>query len=175
MDQRSVQDRASGSGVFARDPDAQLDLTPLDISNVKYDTDTAYLMACTAWKMESVLREFASFQPIKLWFAYPIHIADSEVGNLLLGAKAKKPGGKQKGSGLNKETIDTAIRKSGVSGRSQAGRSGRQARYVGTACEKDDKKPVRRFVPCEERHRFRGLRGIWKENNLYIRFVSFFF
>ena len=109
MDQRSVQDRASGSGVFARDPDAQLDLTPLDISNVKYDTDTAYLMACTAWKMESVLREFASFQPIKLWFAYPIHIADSDVGNLLLGAKAKKPGGKQKGSGLNQETIDTAF------------------------------------------------------------------
>ena len=27
----------------------------------------------TAWRLESTLREFASFKPVNFWFEYPIH------------------------------------------------------------------------------------------------------
>ena len=68
-------DRASGSGVFARDPDAQLDMIQLelddDLSNNVRDGNA------TAWRMESSLREFENFKPINFWFEYPIHRLDN--------------------------------------------------------------------------------------------------
>jgi len=68
-------DRASGSGVFARDPDAQLDMIQLelddDLSNNVRDGNS------TAWRMESSLREFENFKPINFWFEYPIHRLDN--------------------------------------------------------------------------------------------------
>ena len=74
---KKAMDRASGSGVFARDPDAQLDLTPLeltdDIKNYVQDGNA------TAWRLESNLREFPNIKPVNFWFDYPIHrIDDSE-------------------------------------------------------------------------------------------------
>lgn len=130
-------DRASGSGVFARDPDALLDLTELDLSedlikqeinkavakaivselkkrNYKYYEDEISLddglskvamlkhakealddsqydeimkislrveeiiKQRTAWRLEGTLREFASFDPVNLWFEYPIHVMDED-------------------------------------------------------------------------------------------------
>lgn len=130
-------DRASGSGVFARDPDALLDLTELDLSedlikqetnkavadwlvrlikekNPKYYEDeiglddtlskskmydhtrealkdlsqydlNAYIAQIeerikrrTAWRLEGTLREFAGFDPVNLWFDYPIHTMDMD-------------------------------------------------------------------------------------------------
>lgn len=62
-------DRASGSGVFARDPDALLDLTELEVS-----ADTA--KGRTAWRIEGTLREFPRFAPVNVWFDYPIHKHD---------------------------------------------------------------------------------------------------
>lgn len=138
---RSI-DRASGSGVFGRDPDAVMDLIELDISkdrraelynhvaraslealagNLGLDIDRvplesrspyeAFLMAfqgefpehaqaasdrlynarvgCNAmsgWRIEASLREFMTPQPRRIWFKYPIHIADSH--DLLTDAKA---------------------------------------------------------------------------------------
>lgn len=125
-------DRASGSGVFARDPDALLDLIELELSDdlirqqmnnavcavcaraleaggftdeVSQDemcAERSMLEACqralkgqsyreltdavaaarkavqarTAWRVEGTLREFPKFQPIDLWFDYPVHRID---------------------------------------------------------------------------------------------------
>lgn len=74
---KRVIDRASGSGVFARDPDAQLDIIELELSedmknNVR-DGDA------TAWRMEGSLREFKNFKPVNFWFEHPIHRLDSQL------------------------------------------------------------------------------------------------
>ena len=126
-------DRASGSGVFARDPDALLDMTELvpteairkqlenraacaacaaeldrrGLSDVytrddacsrakmlelcrqqiapaqlpaldrSIDAACAAARARTAWRIEGTLREFARFDPVNLWFDYPVHRLDT--------------------------------------------------------------------------------------------------
>lgn len=126
-------DRASGSGVFARDPDALLDLIELEPTDkiIQQQTDRAICNICkkwlirfntdlnefsrddllvkdkalaickeqlskismsrlhediravsklvrqrTAWRIEGTLREFPRFEPLNLWFDYPVHIVD---------------------------------------------------------------------------------------------------
>ena len=125
-------DRASGSGVFARDPDAVIDLIELEtteelmqqqenkglcnvcktfmdkhykiidipeddqLSSVKFipycenslsdklrkdlqiqlDAERQKVHAMTAWRIEGTLREFRKFDPINLWFRYPVHYLD---------------------------------------------------------------------------------------------------
>lgn len=127
-------DRASGSGVFARDPDALLDLIELPVTGAvlqqqadnkvceicenalkrfgKEDeifpddlcSDTAMLEICrrelppvayarlleevepaaesakhkTAWRIEGTLREFPKFDPLSLWFEFPVHTTDTD-------------------------------------------------------------------------------------------------
>lgn len=136
---KKSMDRASGSGVFARDPDALIDLVELEIpeqlmktqvnntlvkfyedkirtlNNQYYKTKigmddhysyekmkhhaekslSGYLLdvraeaksleesvkQTTAWRVEGTLREFAKFEPVNMWFGYPIHIID-DVGVL---------------------------------------------------------------------------------------------
>lgn len=126
-------DRASGSGVFARDPDAMLDMTELTPTEAirKQLENRAACVACkkaldghglqdtysqddvlsrarmldickehlslaerrcldddiaqasrralsqTAWRIEGILREFARFEPVNLWFDYPVHTLDT--------------------------------------------------------------------------------------------------
>lgn len=126
-------DRASGSGVFARDPDAMLDMTelePTDAIKKQLETRAACKVYCdvldkrgfgdiygpddalsraqmltlckehlgqadlrmidaqaekakaaalsqTAWRIEGTLREFARFDPVNLWFEYPVHRLDT--------------------------------------------------------------------------------------------------
>ena len=92
-------DRASGSGVFARDPDALLDLLELEVTETMrqelYKTVTAYERQAaerwTAWRIEGTLREFEKFQPVNLWFDYPAHRLD-EAGVLkAAGADGEAP------------------------------------------------------------------------------------
>lgn len=142
-------DRASGSGVFARDPDALLDYIELEqtdsllkqeenkavckvctawlnrhinywdreVSQDDMLSESAMLSACnrlmdtslynsmlpeifaarqsakhkTAWRIEGTLREFAKFQPVNLWFDYPVHMVD-EGGSLQdLDAEGEAP------------------------------------------------------------------------------------
>lgn len=81
--QREAMSRASGSGVFVRDGDALLVMTPIDSS------DDAYLDACShgrdgralenprvGFTMEGSLRSFPDFRPFKVWFEHPIHYVD---------------------------------------------------------------------------------------------------
>lgn len=62
-------DRASGSGVFARDADALLDM-------IQLNTSDQVGLPGTAWRIEGTLREFKPFQPLNVWFKYPIHKLD---------------------------------------------------------------------------------------------------
>lgn len=73
---KRMMDRGSGSGVFARDPDAILDITALDMTDeIKAAAKSEH---STAWRLEGVLREFKSFKPINFWFNYPVHEVDYE-------------------------------------------------------------------------------------------------
>lgn len=87
---KNVMDRGSGSGVFARDPDAIIDLLRLRlppgfqsfVSGGEYPTELtkagiSLAPDATAWKVSCVLREFATPPDVKLWFGYPLHIVDS--------------------------------------------------------------------------------------------------
>lgn len=74
-------DRASGSGVFARDPDALLDLVELDAK------DIGGMKGKTAWRIEGTLREYAKFEPLNLYFEYPVHRVDKT--GILDGLKAE--------------------------------------------------------------------------------------
>lgn len=135
---KKSMDRASGSGVFARDPDALLDLIELETTDalMKQEENKAVCEACrmyldahfkwqeelsqddllsstqmlnycqnrldkwqmqalgrlveeakkrvkslSAWRIEGTLREFPKFEPVNLWFRYPVHQVD-EVGCL---------------------------------------------------------------------------------------------
>lgn len=130
---KKSMDRASGSGVFARDPDALLDLIELEMNDdlLKQEENKAVCDACrqyldahfewkdelslddlcssyqmlnycenkldrwqyavleqqvnaararvrqrTAWRIEGTLREFPKFDPVNLWFDYPVHYTD---------------------------------------------------------------------------------------------------
>jgi RecA-family ATPase len=65
---KKAMDRASGSGVFARDPDAQLDMLEIEPPDDYMDNTTD-----TAWQIESSLREFPNIIPKRIWFRYPLH------------------------------------------------------------------------------------------------------
>ncbi len=54
---KSAMDSASGSGVFARDADAQVDMIQLNLVEVPMQNDDEDSTA-TAWRLESSLREF---------------------------------------------------------------------------------------------------------------------
>lgn len=130
---KKSMDRASGSGVFARDPDALLDLIELETSDAliiqeenkavckacriyldsqrawqddlsqddlcsrtrmleycqeklsrgqmatlqfRIDQEIARVRKMTAWRIEGTLREFPKFDPVNLWFDYPVHRVD---------------------------------------------------------------------------------------------------
>ena len=74
--QKRAMDRASGSGVFARDPDAQLDMIELALNEELKEKTKDSPVPVTAWRMESSLREFRNFQPVNFWFRYPLHYVE---------------------------------------------------------------------------------------------------
>lgn len=142
-------DRASGSGVFARDPDALLDLIELEPAEalLENEENNAICSACirflndsdydweddvsqdamcssvqmlayckkklsaanmavlnaqieavkagirkkTAWRIEGTLREFPKFEPVNLWFDYPVHRADQTGALKDIQPDAEKP------------------------------------------------------------------------------------
>lgn len=73
-------DRGSGSGVFARDPDAIIDLVTLSP-----DKDALAVIKATTiredaipMQMSFILRDFRSPQPMNMFFTFPLHIIDIE-------------------------------------------------------------------------------------------------
>lgn len=169
-------DRASGSGVFARDPDALLDMTELvpteairkqlenraacavcaaeldrrglsdaytrddACSRAKMlelcrqqiapaqlpaldraiDAACAAARARTAWRIEGTLREFARFDPVNLWFDYPVHRLDTGLLEDLnpesaaqaygrAGAAIRWPGGKEESAKRAQKELSAAF------------------------------------------------------------------
>jgi len=111
---KKAMDRASGSGVFARDPDAQLDLIQLEADD-DFMLKNADNPNATAWRLECSLREFANFKPVNLWFDYPLHKAD--LAGVLNGIGAEgsveanlaKSGKRKSTPESRKEDFDTAF------------------------------------------------------------------
>ena len=74
---KASMDRASGSGVFARDADALLDMIELRIPKEhEEEVKAEYGEKCTAWRMDATLREFQRIEPVDLFFSYPLHEID---------------------------------------------------------------------------------------------------
>jgi hypothetical protein len=81
--QKRSMDRASGSGVFARDPDTLLDYIELNPSREKIleilpDYTGKRDKLPSAYRIEGTMREFAPFTPVNCLFQYPIHIYDED-------------------------------------------------------------------------------------------------
>ena len=77
----NAADRSSGSGVFARDPDAILDMRELKTDGIESKYREAHPDACnvlTAWEVRGTLREFAPMAPKRVWFDHPVHVPDTE-------------------------------------------------------------------------------------------------
>lgn len=75
----NAADRSSGSGVFARDPDAIIDLREVvadgfDNGYRKEHEDASNVL--TGWEISSTLREFEPIPPFRCWFDYPVHRYD---------------------------------------------------------------------------------------------------
>lgn len=115
-------DRASGSGVFARDPDALLDMIRLNPVDVGKDLEDGQ----TAWRISATLREFPSPDDIDVVFDHPVHHitedlkeaqpmsgmgadVNSQRGNAVKGDKAEKRYTRLKGFVQNWDEIDTSI------------------------------------------------------------------
>lgn len=106
---KKAMDRASGSGVFGRDPDAVVTLTDLEVTEkilahldhnfesmfpewrtAKKDAENykaarwQQITQTTPWRVEMTLREFATPEPVNIWFRYPLHIV--ETGDVLADA-----------------------------------------------------------------------------------------
>lgn len=65
-------DRSSGSGVFARDPDALIDMIQLDPKDVD-NPDNPLDDGLTVWRMSFTLREFRNPEDIDVVFDFPLH------------------------------------------------------------------------------------------------------
>ena len=76
---KRAMDRSSGSGVFARDPDALLDIIQLELTDEIRNSCADE--GATGWRLEANLREFRNIKPVNFWFNYPLHELD-ETGEL---------------------------------------------------------------------------------------------
>lgn len=115
---KKAMDRASGSGVFARDPDAQLDVIELKkplFKEVETETEEGEVVEIerfdttrTAWRLEASLREFPPIAPVNFYFDYLLHPLDAEgtlatycpegsgLANLALSSRKSTPEMRQK-------------------------------------------------------------------------------
>lgn len=105
---KKAMDRASGSGVFARDPDALIDIVPLEmtedfVNNVR-DPEFAH---ATPWRVEFVLREFPSPQPVNVWFSWPLHYIDDSEEMAALSPQGSATANLMKSSRRSSSTPDS--------------------------------------------------------------------
>ena len=115
---KKAMDRASGSGVFARDPDLLIDFLPLELTDSfeNYEMDPEYKASgATPWRVEFVVREFRTPQPIDVWFRWPLHQRDETGAVSRLAPQGSAEGNLSKSSKRNstpekrKMEFDTAF------------------------------------------------------------------
>lgn len=80
---RAAIDRGAGAGTFARDPDAILTMTQLDITDPAEPSNTA-------WRMEYVLREFPNKEPVSFWWKYPMHQIEPDLKDVQVETSATR-------------------------------------------------------------------------------------
>ena len=101
----NAADRSSGSGVFARDPDAIIDLREVDVNGLQDKYKAEHPDACsvlTGWEVTGTLREFAPMAPKRIWFDHPIHVPDNN--NFLGVASYNDSGASGRGVGDDQRT-----------------------------------------------------------------------
>lgn len=105
----NAADRASGSGVFSRDPDAILAMSELMLS----DEDTTRYrrvhsgpsgVTPTGWRVSATLREFPTPPDFDIWFDWPLHRYDDE--GMLRDRSDKPPRGVGSGQTSKKDGVD---------------------------------------------------------------------
>ena len=104
---KSSMDRGSGSGVFARDSDAILDLIEVDVP----DEAAIHAEGASGWRVSPTLREFGFMEPFEVWWKHPKHTRD-EMGDLS-GSEAKTPGGQGGSSDKWKKKVSLLEGKAG--------------------------------------------------------------
>lgn len=75
----NATDRASGSGVFSRDPDAILAMSELNADDGKvatYRQVRTGAVTPTGWRISCTLREFPTPPDFDIWFDWPLHVPD---------------------------------------------------------------------------------------------------
>lgn len=75
----NAADRASGSGVFVRDPDAILAMSELRVDEGKVSTYRQVrdgTTTPTGWRISATLREFPTPPDFDIWFDWPLHVHD---------------------------------------------------------------------------------------------------
>jgi RecA-family ATPase len=79
---KTSMDRASGSGVFARDVDALLDMTELELTD-----EIKEQLHCNddarGWKIESTLRSFPKHKPFFTIYDFPLYKSDVDIEKTL--------------------------------------------------------------------------------------------
>ncbi len=103
---KKAMDRASGSGVFARDPDALIDIVPLEMTDDFKNNyrDDPY---AKPYRIEFVLREFASPDPINVWYKWPLHYVDDSDELSALAPQGSTSGNLTKSSRRGSSTPDS--------------------------------------------------------------------
>ena len=85
---RGAIDRASGSGVFARDPDAMLDMSPIAVPSDMRDRlayhvtgadGTDHERHASAYRVSYTLREFETPPPRDVLFEWPLHVVTDKL------------------------------------------------------------------------------------------------
>ncbi len=108
---RNASERASGSGVFTRDPDAILSMSELSVDDAKLNTYRNVHKRPdsipTGWRISSTLREFATPPDFDVWFDWPLHVPD--VGGILKSTKEADDAG-EKGVGDNQKKSTDWVR-----------------------------------------------------------------
>lgn len=120
----NAMDRSSGSGVFARDPDAILDMTEVKTegceANYRKLNEVPEEAILSGWEFSATLREFPPMPRFRAWFRHPVHEID-ENGDLKSAAKNRGSGkgvgkGQQAKSDLYQNIADTLDARKSISG-----------------------------------------------------------
>lgn len=102
---KEAQDRASGSGVFARDADALIDMIRLEDDEISREAaELCNKKGATPYRLEFVVRDFKTHEPREIWFEYPLHEVD--VSGMLANCKPHKSGGS---NAFHQEHSDRAL------------------------------------------------------------------
>lgn len=104
----NAADRASGSGVFVRDPDAILSMSELSVDEGKLNTYREVTSGTTTpsgWRVSATLREFPTPPDFDVWFDWPLHVPD--VNGILASTSDKGEQGVGKKQGRKVDAVKT--------------------------------------------------------------------